>query len=398
MTATQTRADTGSRVVTPTLRATGRRWLFWVAAAVFVVLVAIVILVAQGSGTAGRVPHSPVDPSPDGAKAIAQVLGQRGVDVATPTSFAEARSALEAHGTLFVVDPDHFLPTARLEELAKSADHLVLLSPGRDALAALAPGVRAAGAVGSRTLTASCNLPAAARAGSVSGEGTGYRADPSADATSCFPSGNGVRSVVDLEHDGLRVTVVGTATVFTDAAVPLHGNAALALGLLGDQKHLTWYLPGIADAGTGDTPQTIGELTGAWVTPALILLLITTIAAGFWRGRRLGPLVIERMPVVVRSNETVEGRARLYQRGSARLRALDALRIGAIARLAGACGLPRTATVDDVIEAVAAATGEGSHGIRELLLDADPATDRELVALSDALLDLERRTAAAVHP
>jgi hypothetical protein len=54
--------------------------------------------------------------------------------------------------------------------------------------------------------------------------------------------------------------------------------------------------------------------------------------------------------------------------------------------------------VDDVIEAVASATGEGSRGIRELLLDADPATDRELVALSDALLDLERRTAAAVHP
>jgi hypothetical protein len=392
MTATQT------RVVTPTLRATGRRWLFWVAAVVFVVLVAIVILVAQGAGTAGRVPNSPVDPSPDGAKAIAQVLGQQGVDVATPTSFADARSALASGGTLFVVDPDHYLPTARLEELAKSADHIVLLRPGRDALAALAPGVRAAGAVGARTLTASCDLPAAERAGSVSGKGSGYRVDASAGAVSCFPSGDGVRSVVDLTHDGVRVTVVGATTVFTNAAVPLHGNAALALGLLGDQRHLTWYLPGFADAGAGDTPQTIGELTGAWVTPALLLLVITVIAAGFWRGRRLGPLVIERMPVVVRSTETVEGRARLYQRGSARLRALDALRMGAIARLASACGLPRTATVDDVIEAVASATGEGSRGIRELLLDADPATDRELVALSDALLDLERRTAAAVHP
>ena len=396
MTATQ--AGTQARVVTPTLRATGRRWLFWVAAAVFVVLVAIVILVAQGSGTASGVPNSPEDPSPVGAKAIAQVLGQEGVDVATPTSFAAARSALASGGTLFVVDPDHYLPTARLEELAKSADHVVLLSPGRDALAALAPGVRAAGTVGARTLSASCDLPAAVRAGTVSGTGSGYRVDSSARATSCFPSGDRVRSVVDLSHDGLRVTVVGTTSVFTNEAVPLHGNAALALGLLGDQRHLTWYLPGFEDAGAGDTPQTIGELTGAWVTPALILLLVTAIVAGFWRGRRLGPLVIERMPVVVRSAETVEGRARLYQRGSARLRALDALRIGAIARLASSCGLPRTATVDDVIEAVASVTGEGSRGIRELLLDADPTTDRELVALSDALLDLERRTAAAVHP
>ncbi len=385
-----------AQLVTPTLRATGRRWLFWVAAAVFVVLVAIVLLAAQGAGTAARVPASPVDPSPEGAKAIAQVLRQQGVEVATPTSFADARDALGSRGTLLVYDPEHLLPTERLTRLAARADHVVLLAPDRDQLAALAPGVRAAGAVASRTLRASCDLPAAVRAGTISGKGAGYRVDAAAGATACFPSGGGVRSVVELRHGGTRVTVIGATGLLTNAAAPLHGNAALALGVLGDEPHLTWYLPGIADAGTGG--RTIGELTGAWVTPALILLVVTVIAAGFWRGRRLGPLVIERMPVVVRSAETVEGRARLYQRSSARLRALDALRIGAIGRLASACGLPRTASVDDVIEAVAHVTGEGSRGIRDLLLDADPATDRELIALSDALLDLERRTAAAVHP
>jgi hypothetical protein len=92
------------------------------------------------------------------------------------------------------------------------------------------------------------------------------------------------------------------------------------------------------------------------------------------------------------------GRARLYQRSAARLRALDALRIGSVQRLAGLCGLPRTASVDDVVASVASVTGEDAAGIRRLLIDVTPASDAELVVLSDELLELERAVAAAVRP
>jgi hypothetical protein len=101
---------------------------------------------------------------------------------------------------------------------------------------------------------------------------------------------------------------------------------------------------------------------------------------------------------VVRASETMEGRARLYQKGAARLRALDSLRIGSISRLATQCGLPRLATVDDVIAAVAAITARDTAVIRSLLLTADPHSDRELVRLSDELLDLERAVARDIRP
>ena len=45
------------------------------------------------------------------------------------------------------------------------------------------------------------------------------------------------------------------------------------------------------------------------------------VLAALWRARRLGPLVAERLPVVVRAAETVEGHARLYQSRRARDRA-----------------------------------------------------------------------------
>ena len=101
------------------------------------------------------------------------------------------------------------------------------------------------------------------------------------------------------------------------------------------------------------------SLTPPWVTPLILLVVLFGLAAAIWRGRRLGALVAERLPVVVRANETMEGRARLYERAGSREHALDSLRIGALARLAKLCGLPRRATLDDVIDAVAALTGAG---------------------------------------
>ena len=72
--------------------------------------------------------------------------------------------------------------------------------------------------------------------------------------------------------------------------------------------------------------------------------------------------------------------------------------MGAIQRLATACGLPRVATADEVIGAVAAVTNSPVTDIRRLLLDDHPATDADLVRLSDALLTLERDVARATRP
>jgi hypothetical protein len=134
------------------------------------------------------------------------------------------------------------------------------------------------------------------------------------------------------------------------------------------------------------------------VLAVVALLIATFVAAAVWRGRRFGALVIENLPVTVKASETMLGRARLYEKSSARLRALDALRIGAIQRLASACGLPRAAGVDEVVAAVASVTGAQVGDIRRLLVDDVPGSDAELVRLSDALLTLERDVATATRP
>jgi len=387
-------------VQTPTIRVATRRSLFWILVAVFLVVLALGTVALTGTaGTAGTA-YSATNAAPSGSKAIAEVLGQHGVTVTVAGSLAVAKSVLtrNPHSTLMFVDQEDYLDASQLGSLVGLAQHVVVLAPTYAQLAEIAPGIDQAGPVANKSLAADCALPAATRAGTVSGEGLGYRVSATGmSAVQCFDSGRSTYSVVDIDHSGRRITIVGTTRAFTNEHVSELGNAALALTLLGDNKQLVWYQPTIDDVATTGHP-TLAQLTAPWVNSVIVLLIITGIAAAVWRGRRMGPLIVENLPVTVRASETLEGRARLYQKGSARLRAVDALRIGAVTRLAATCGLPRLATTGEIVSAVAGITGLGERDIRSLLLDDIPRSDRDLIALSDALLRLERTTADAVRP
>ena len=124
--------------------------------------------------------------------------------------------------------------------------------------------------------------------------------------------------------------------------------------------------------------------------------MLVGLTAAFWRGRRFGPVVIENLQVTVKTTETMEGRARLYAREGSRLRALDALRVGTLRRIADGFALGRGAGVDDIVSAVAGIAGRDPAALRALLIDLEPGSDRELVELSDRLLELEAHIARRV--
>jgi len=374
-----------------------RRSVFWIAATAFVVVVSVVGLLVSGSGSAGP-PLSAANPAPAGAKALVEVLKQQGVDVTVAGTLDEAADAVgdPDDTTLLLYDADRILDSGQLATAYALAGRTVLVTPGFDQLDALDPDIAQAGSVDGE-VQAECSLPAAERAGSIGADGSGFRyIGDDASAVSCFDSGDDVSSVVQVETDAGLATVVGSTDVFDNEHIAQYGNAALALGLLGETESLVWYLPGPADLGT-DAPPTLGELSPDWVVPVAALLLLTVIAAGVWRGRRFGPLIVENLPVTVRANETMQGRARLYEKSSARLRALDALRIGSIERIAALCGLPRIAGVDDVVAAVGALTGAAPAEVHRVLVGAVPASDGDLVRLSDELLVLERAVAASAR-
>jgi hypothetical protein len=391
-------APTGtSYSITPRVRSTARRLAFWVGALVFVLLVGLVTLVIAGTGAPGDT-LAGTNATANGSKALIQVLRDNGVTVSTPRTLSAA--ALDAGGstenTLVLYDEKSLLDETQLRQLADMSDNLILIQPSFTALSQLAPEIGQAGAA-HESLTGDCSFLPVTRAGAVEATGNvGYRFVASApQPQSCLGSGDKVYSLLRYTQFGQSVTVFGAPNALTNQSIVARGNAALALGLFGQSRHLIWYLPS-----TGD----LGEASGAsvpdpgWLFPTTVLACLVLLAAAVWRGRRLGPLVIENLPVVVRSSETMEGRARLYQKASSRTHALDSLRIGTIGRLAALCGLPRSASVTEVVGAVSTVTGRPAPELRELLVDAEPRGDAQFMRMSDDLLALEADVLLRTRP
>jgi protein-S-isoprenylcysteine O-methyltransferase Ste14 len=383
-------------VLTPSIRRATRNSLFWIIAVVGVIVVAVVALLLRGVVGPDGETLSATNPAPAGSMAVAEVLKQHGVSVVeTHTLVATTATAgSPASTTLLIFDPDGHLDAADLGTATSLSENVVLVSPSFRQLRAVVPEVAQAGKADA-TLSADCSVGAATMAGSVSGGGTAYRlVGDAADHALCFGSGGSAYSLIQVRQANTTITVLGLQNALTNEYVAQRGNAALALNLLGADQTLVWYLPSTADESAAIP--SIAELTPPWVSAAALLAFCVAIAAAFWRGRRLGPLVVENLPVTVRASETMEGRARLYQRSSARLHALDSLRIGSIDRLGGLCGLPRSATVDDVIAAVAALTAADSQRVRDILVEGIPGNDRELIRYSDDVQRLERAVSDAV--
>ena len=414
-------AGSSTEIITPTVRRSLRRGLYWAVAIGALLAFGLVMVALNG---AGRVAErwGADETAPSGSRALVEVLRDQGVDVVVTSTLDASRAELEGAAlngaaligteqldggtgaTLFVGDARGILGADQWGEVLGLADHTIVAEPTALALDGLGIDALVAGALdsgdpdagspegddaGRVTLDAGCRVPAAQRAESISAAGLGYS---TLDGTICFDAGQAGAALVSLEVDGRQVTVLGAGTALQNDDITRAGNAALMLGLLGEHETLVWYQPSPADLST----PTIAELTPGWVNPVAWLALLVGLAAAVWRGRRLGPVVIENLPVVVKTTETMEGRARLYAREGSRLRALDALRVGTLRRLAEGLALGRAAGVDDIINAVASITGRDPQALRALLVGAEPGSDRDLVHLSDRLLELERQVAKRV--
>lgn len=370
--------------------------LLWIAIVLVVVIGALAVWAAGRGSTAGQHDRAPDDPGEYGAMALAQVLEQQGIDVTITHSFWETQDAVgDGRDVTLLVDDDWWVLTEEAyASVLTLSQRIVLVQPTDVALEQLTPGVEYAG-FGGGELSADCALPAVQRAESVLGGGDAYTAPATAER--CLASGDDGYSLVRLERGSRELTVLGLGEVLENGSITEAGNAALALGLLGQQPRLVWYQPDVDDLAFEDS-NSLAALQGVWFAPLVVLLLLVGVAAALWRGRRMGPVVVEDLPVEVRSSETMEGRARLYERGGAREHALAALREATLARLARILGLSRRATPEEVVTATAAATGRDPAALSALLRTEPVFDDRGFVRLSDELLRLEQELTRSVHP
>jgi Domain of unknown function (DUF4350) len=353
-------------------------------------------------------PNSYLDPgssSADGAHALTDILGERGYTVVTTYSASSAVAALRPalvgqqtgatiSSTLVITSP-YLLTHRQLTRLGRTHADLLVVEPGSGSLPALASRVRVykplTGPFG-HLARPGCALPAARMAGTANLGGATYRAPASAIA--CYRSG-GFPSLVRYRAAGRQITILGSGAPLMDGWLASNGNAALALNLLSAHQRIVWLTP--EPPLTQPLPARPGKPVRpgpalipwqAWLV--VIQLGIAAVLVALWRARRLGPLIAERLPVVVRASETVEGHAALYQSRRARGRAAAALREDLLARMLPVLGLARDAPAEAVTSAVAARSPHDQRAIAAILYGQEPGTDAELLAMARSLDELER--------
>ncbi len=402
-------ADLRPPSASPTRTSSWRQWR------IPLTLIALIVLGGVVSALISRLvppppPNTYLDPAssaPDGSRALSDMLGERGFTVVRADSAASALAALRSGpesassgrgpATLVITSP-FLLTSAQRMRLGHTSADLFVVEPGSAALAALAPGVIAehnsAGGFG-RLLLPQCDLPAARLAGSANLGGYTYRAPAS--AARCYPV-HSCPSMVRYATAQRTITILGGGAPLTNVELADNGNAALMLNLLSGQRRIVWLIPEPPVApiasrpGQGGRPGPALIPWAAWLI--VIQLAIATALVAAWRARRLGPLITERLPVVVRASETVEGHGRLYQSRRARGRAAAALRGAMLRRVVPALGLVMAAPGDAVTAALADRSRLGRQEITRIVYGPAPTTDAELVTLARSLDQLEREVRA----
>nr|WP_260152305.1 DUF4350 domain-containing protein [Hoyosella altamirensis] len=346
-------------------------------------MVGVVTALVRGGEDADAL--DPQSPAPNGTRALAQILAVEGVSSELLYGFDDALAA--SPDATVVVSAPATVGAERIADLAASAQRLVLIAPSDEVLTALDAGVVTSGYDRVAPREPGCeNRDAGAAQRAVTG---GYLFEPDE------PEGR-----VDVCYEGSLVVVngdvvlLGAGDLLMNRNLGEQGNAALAMRLLGSSESVVWYLPTAGDPALSDGNQSLFALIpNGWKFGA-IQLGIAALFLALWRARRLGPVVVEPLPVVVHAAETTEGRARLYRRTSDRAHAADALRAAARARIARALAAPGTdpgVNGDALVDSVAQHARVGSGAVRATLFGPAPQSDGELVQLAEDLDDLEKR-------
>jgi hypothetical protein len=361
---------------------------------VLLMAAALAVTVLTGNTTHNTDDLDPANPGYSGAQGLARTLGNHGVRVTVVRSQRELLAERVDGATTVAIT---------------STNHL----SGRTARATLAHATKAASLVlldADPEVTRGMNLPvdshladlsnlAAACRGTEVGESfrlaradRAYRPTASgSSATTCFPDkDDGGGALVSLPAAAGRppLTLLGDDNLITNGAILDSDNAAIALRLFGHSNRLVWYVPSLADITAADS--TSRSIAPSWFQPALALVTSAVLLLCLWRGRRLGPLVTEPLPVVVRAVETTESRGRMYRRAHDRTRALAVLQLATRRRLATYLGLSASSPLSSVAAASAAVSGRDYQDVLTLLGSPAAHDDSSLLNLANSLNALEK--------
>lgn len=361
----------------------GRVTVTAVVACLLVLFIGAVLLTPRTSSE----PLDPASAAPDGSRAVAQVLGQHGVDVTIAHRVSEFSSTDVRGATLVLTRPQLLAPRTLQRSMAMAGDarRVVIVDADPSTIKALGLPVPQVDLPPSPPVSR-CSVPWLDGL-RLSHADIAYRLDQI--GRTCFGEGGaGAVAVLPALGRAPETVLLGSHAVLANKTVVDADNAAIILRTLGASSHLVWFAPSLA---TGDSPAVQGARWPAWFHPAIWLAGAVVLIVMVWRGRRFGRLVPEPLPVVVPAGETTRSRGQLYRKAHDHARASAVLRLATRNRLARYLGLAPNGRPETLIGRTARAADDHPRRVAELLYGADPPDEHAMTTLAQHLQQLERQ-------
>jgi len=336
----------------------------------------------------------PANPGFAGAQGLANVLRSHGVSVTVVRSqHALLDQTIDGATTVVVTSTIRLSGRTARTALshAASAASLVLLDPDPEVTEGMSLPVQSH-LTDLTDVSAGCQGTDLGRDFRLAEAGRAYASAANAGAAStCFPDpvdGGGAMVTLPADLGRPPVTVLGSDSLIANGAILDSDNAAIALRLFGRTDRLIWYVPSLADISAADANSR--SIAPSWFQPGVALGASAVILLCLWRGRRLGRLVTEPLPVIVRAVETTESRGRMYRKSRDRTRALAVLQLATRRRLAAYLGLPVSSNISSVAAAAAAVSGRRYQDVLDLLSSSVVQDDSSLLQTANTLTALEK--------
>lgn len=362
-----------------------RRWRPFAVA--LTVLLAVALLTSWTRPATSSTPLAATNPGDDGAQALAALLHDEGVSVTTVTSVDDAVAASsQQHATVALVNAGS-LSTADRKRLAAAGGDVTIIGSTYQSLTGLTDLTPTGASAGTGTaLSAQCEDHDAVAAATLRGSKGAVTVDGVPGAVGCFPVKDDAYAYATAPlSSGAVLRVVADRGALTNARLATAGDAALGVRALGHHDRVVWL-----DAAHLEPPSVWDTtVVPPWAPVVLAQLGIAVLALALVRGRRMGPVIVEDLPVVVRATETTRGRGRLYRRAGDREHAARVLRTATATRLGRRLGVPAGTGADELVGAVARTTGRPEPLVRETLTGAPPTDDQSLADLAVQLDRLE---------
>jgi hypothetical protein len=374
--------------------------------AVWIVLAVVGVLAIAflaGSPNQQGTPYAPTSSDPSGTKALVELLGKLGANVAVtddqpppsadiaigfPNTIPDERddalrSWVAAGHTLVIADTNNQLsPPQDVNDQPPTDLTDETVQQGECTVAAVG---------GARTLSVTTDADV--------GVATGAFFPIPAGASGCYtertspfgqPAQGDLVAVLVVQPVGRgQIVSMGLPAAFTNAHLDEADNSVLAAALLAPRTGTSVAVLQLPPGTVGRV--TLSSLVSIGVKLALLQVVLALIVYLFFRGRRLGKPITESQPVQIPGSELVSAVGNLLQQTKSPERAAVIMRRDLRARLGDRLGLPAATSPEVLAATVEARVGIPQDDVLPVVADLPCPTDADLLTLSAQVDDLRRR-------